>query len=132
MDVRNCKKCNKLFNFTGLPLCPQCNKEMEDKFSDVKDYIRENPQSSIAIVAEENNVPVQQIKRWIREERLTFTKESGVVIQCENCGAAILTGRYCKECKRTMTNKLEGLYSQKAEMTQKQSNGNAKMRFINK
>ena len=32
MDVRNCKKCGKLFNFTGEPLCPACAKELESKF----------------------------------------------------------------------------------------------------
>ena len=131
MDVRNCKKCRKLFNYNGNPLCPQCNKEMEDKFSDVKAYIRENPTSSISVVAEETDVPVQQIKQWIREERLTFTKDSGVVITCENCGKPILTGRYCGECKRSMTNSFEGLYVEKAP-AQKKKDGSAKMRFINK
>lgn len=131
MDVRNCKKCSALFNYDGNPLCPKCSKEMEDKFRDVKEYIRENPTSSIAVVAEETEVPIQQIKRWIREERLTFTKESGVVIQCEKCGASILTGRYCKDCKKLMANKLEGLYTEKTP-EKKQSNTGARMRFINK
>lgn len=132
MDVRNCKKCGRLFNFSGQPLCPHCVREMEDKFSDVKDYIREHPDSSIAVVSEENDVPIQQIKRWIREERLTFTKDSGVVINCEKCGTPILTGRYCNNCKKTMTNKLEGLYSEKAAVEQRKKDGSAKMRFINK
>ncbi len=132
MDVRNCKKCGALFTFRGQPLCPACTKTMEEKFSNVKEYIRENPHSPLSVVAEENDVPIQQIKRWIREERLTFSKDSGVVIQCEECGAAILTGRYCKECKRTMTNQFTGLYAEKKP--EDSSNGtkkNARMRFLN-
>ena len=39
MDVRNCKMCGNLFNYTGSPLCPACNNKMEKKFSEVKDYI---------------------------------------------------------------------------------------------
>lgn len=132
MDVRNCKKCGTLFNYSGQPLCPKCTKEMEDKFADVRDYIREHPESNIAVVSEKNDVPVQQIKRWIREERLTFTKDSGVVIQCEKCGSPILTGRFCKDCKRTMTDRLEGLYTEKKSTEQKKTDGSAKMRFINK
>ena len=89
MDVRNCKMCGNLFNFTGSHLCPACNNKMEKKFSEVKDYIRENPTSSISVVSEETEVPIQQLKRWIREERLSFSKDSGVVIQCEKCGAPI-------------------------------------------
>ena len=34
MDVRNCKQCNKVFNYIGgVPLCPDCVKKAEDKFS---------------------------------------------------------------------------------------------------
>ena len=43
MDVRNCKMCGHLFNYTNSPLCPQCNKKLEERFQDVKEYIRENP-----------------------------------------------------------------------------------------
>ena len=43
MDVRNCKKCGKLFNFTGEPLCPACAKELESKFFEVRTYIYDNP-----------------------------------------------------------------------------------------
>ncbi len=133
MDVRNCKLCGGLFNFTGNPLCPLCNKKMEEKFAVVKQYIRENPKSSIAMVSEETEVPLQQLKRWIREERLSFSKDSGVVIRCEKCGAAILTGRFCKECKKTMTNSFESLYQSPARSTgEKKSSANARMRFIDK
>ena len=43
MDVRNCKNCGKLFQYVGKPLCPACNKKLEDKFFEVRDYIYENP-----------------------------------------------------------------------------------------
>ncbi len=133
MDVRNCKMCGNLFNYTGSPLCPACNKKMEKKFSEVKEYIRANPTSSISVVSEKTEVPIQQLKRWIREERLSFSKDSGVVIQCEKCGAAILTGRFCKECKRTMTKSLESLYSTSAgEPARKKGSESARMRFIDK
>lgn len=133
MDVRNCKLCGNLFNFTGSPICPACNKKMEEKFAVVKEFIRENPTSSISVVAEKTEVPIQQLKRWIREERLSFSKDSGVVIQCEKCGAAILTGRFCKECKRTMTKSLESLYSTAASnVERKKTTENARMRFIDK
>ena len=34
MDVRNCKMCGHLFNYTNSPLCPQCNKKLEERFQD--------------------------------------------------------------------------------------------------
>lgn len=132
MDVRNCKMCGALFNYSGSAVCPACNKKLEEKFTTVREYIRDNPSSPITVVATETDVPIQQLKRWIREERLCFSKESGVTIQCEKCGAPITTGRYCKECKRTMTQSFESLYNQNAPTAEKKSYGSAKMRFIDK
>ena len=102
MDVRNCKNCGKLFQYVGKPLCPACNKKLEDKFFEVRDYIYENPTANMSQVSEEMEVPIQQIKKWVREERLAFSKDSGITISCEKCGKPILTGRFCNECKKKM------------------------------
>ena len=130
MDVRNCKKCGKLFNYDGDALCPLCVKEMEDKFYEVRDYIRENPSAPMPVVAEENDVPIQQIKKWIRQERLTFSKDSGVSIDCESCGKPILTGRYCRECKGKMTNSFTSMYKEKEPEHKAKTSSNGKMRFL--
>lgn len=131
MDVRNCKKCGKLFNYNGESLCPACTKAMEDKFFEVRDYIYKNPTANMAIVAEENDIPLQQIKKWVRQERLTFSKDSGISIDCESCGKPILTGRYCKDCKGKMTNTFSSMYVEKpAENKPGKSSSKGKMRFI--
>lgn len=108
MDVRNCKMCGKLFNYMGQgrPICPACVSALEDKFFEVREYIREHKDAGINQVAEENDVPVSQIKQWIREERLAFSDSSPIGIECENCGATIKTGRFCKNCKNTLANSL--------------------------
>jgi methionyl-tRNA synthetase len=78
--------------------------ELEDEFQKVKAFLRDNPKSTIVTLSEENDVSVQQIKQWVREERLTFTEDSTVAIECENCGAMIRTGRYCASCKSKIAN----------------------------
>ena len=43
MDVRNCRQCGKLYNYIGgsyRNLCPSCIKQLEDKFMEIKEYIR--------------------------------------------------------------------------------------------
>ncbi len=130
MDIRNCKKCGKLFEYSGDPVCPICAKEMEDKFVEVRQFIYDNPKVSMNVVSEELDVPVQQIKKWIREERLTFTSDSGFTVDCEKCGKPILTGRYCKACKDEMTNSLKSLYSAAAPAAKKKKSDLAKMRFL--
>ena len=100
MEVRNCRNCGRLFNYHGgMNICPACRDEVEKKFQDVKEYIRENPRANIQETAEANDVSTSQIKQWIREERLQFADDSPVGIECEICGATIKTGKYCESCK---------------------------------
>ena len=131
MDVRNCKDCGKIFNYlSGAPLCPACMKKLDDKYSIVKEYIYDNPGASIQQVSEENGVSVGQLKKWVREERLAFSEDSLVGIECENCGTMIRTGRYCNICKDKMLNKLGNVYKEPVEEVKKSFKDSAKMRFF--
>ena len=95
MDVTTCSRCGKLFNhISGPRICPVCLKEFDDKFPEVKKYVYEHPHTGIAELSEAMNIPAKQIKRWIREERLSFADDSPVGIECEGCGTMIKTGRY--------------------------------------
>lgn len=136
MNVRNCRKCGKLFNhISGLPICPACKDKLEEKFQEVKKYIRENRMADIKEVAEECEVEVGQIQQWIREERLEFTADSPVKIPCENCGEMIRSGKYCEKCKREMTNSLSSVMEKPkavlVEPKKPQSTGN-KMRYLDR
>lgn len=130
MDTRNCKLCGKIFNYVNTPFCPACAKEMEEKFEQVKAYIYEHPGAGIMEVSEENEVSQGMIKRWIREERLSFSEDSQVTFSCEKCGAPIRTGRFCKECKGKMQNELGRLYYTEPTKKEKKRDANAKMRFL--
>lgn len=107
MDVRNCRTCGRLFNYLGGPnICPSCRDEMEMKFQNVKEYIRNNPRASMQEISDENEVSTNQLRQWIREERLQFTDDSPIGIDCEICGATIKTGKYCDACKNNTANAL--------------------------
>lgn len=111
MDVKSCRNCGKLFNYLqGQPICPACKGRLEEKFVQVKEYIRENESATIQQISEDNDVSVKQLKQWVREERLTFTDKSPVGISCENCGTMIRTGRFCAKCKNTMADTLQKMY----------------------
>ncbi|MDD6380189.1 MAG: flagellar protein [Lachnospiraceae bacterium] len=112
MDIRNCRKCGRIFQYSGVGpvVCDNCKKEEERLFEKVSDYIRDNPGANMNDVSLANDVSISQIQQWVREERLQFAKESGVVFYCENCGAPIRTGRYCDKCKANMAQDLEGMY----------------------
>ena len=132
MDVRNCKTCNKVFNYLGgPPICPDCQKKLDDKFDEVKKYVYDHPRCGMQEVATEMDVSVAQIRKWLKEERLTFAEDSEIALNCEKCGKRILTGRFCKECKNTMTNEFSSLYK-KAEPVRKEPKRSSdnRMRFL--
>ena len=67
-----------------------------------------------------------------REERLAFSKDSGITISCEKCGKPILTGRFCKECKNSMRDDLSKMYGTENKVAKQKKTGdpNGKMRFL--
>ena len=132
MNVRNCKNCGRLFNYiAGPPVCPACKEEMEKKFQQAKEYIRENRNSTVTMVAEEIDVPESLVKQWVREERLVFADAAIAGIGCEVCGSPILTGRFCDKCKNQMMNDLNGAIKKpEAPVIQKREKDNPRMRFL--
>lgn len=137
MDVKNCRKCGKLFNYiSGMPICQGCKEKNEEVFQKVKKYIRENPRADIREVSMECEVEIGQIQQWIREERLEFTDDSPIKLPCENCGAMIRAGKYCEKCKSSMARNLSSAI-EKPKMVvtatpKKQDDHNNRMRFLDK
>ncbi len=133
MEVKNCRDCGKLFNYLGGPrVCLDCKKLIEDKFDEVKKFIFDNPRATIPEISKEMEVSIPQINQWIREERLLFAEDSMVMIDCESCGAAIRTGRFCEKCKNGMANDLGNMYKEKKQETRKVEKDRERMRFLDK
>ncbi len=135
MEVITCKKCGKLFNYvSGDRICPSCMKALDEKFAEVKKFVYDNPRVGINELAEQTGVSIRMIKRWIREERLCFTEDSPVGIECEKCGATIKTGRFCKSCKDKISNEMMDAAGLKRSATVEpkvRTSGENKMRFLN-
>ena len=135
MNVKNCRKCGKLFNYAyGPVICKECIDAQEAIFQEAKKYVQDNPGCDIRELAEAVDVEVNQIRQWIREERLQFSDDSPIRIACEGCGAMIASGRFCDACKNNMANGLNSAFGLnkkpiEPEIKKKSSDGN-KMRFL--
>ena len=133
MNVRNCRKCGKIFNYLSGPnICPSCREALEKKFQEVKQYVEEHPTEGITEVAEANDVTAKQIQRWIREERLAFSSDSGVGIDCEGCGAMIRSGRLCQKCKDNLIGAANNMYRNDDSVVARRHREAARMRFLDK
>ena len=102
-DLRNCRRCGKLFVYTGIPLCMQCVEQDEELFERVKEYIESHPRCTTIEVAEALDIPVEKILQFLREGKLELSRENtNMLLDCERCGRPIYTGRYCSECAASM------------------------------
>lgn len=85
MEVRNCKMCGRLFNvLNNERICPACQKKLEDKFHEVKQYLEDHPGASVEQTATDNDISTKQIRQWVKEERLILSSATEAGIVCEN------------------------------------------------
>lgn len=108
-DVRNCKRCRKIFQYTGgQPLCIECRVLEEQTFKTVKDFIYSNPGVTISEVSNTLGISVERIKGYLRDGRLEIVGgESNMFLECERCGKSIKTGRYCDACSNGLAADLQ-------------------------
>jgi len=124
MDVRNCKKCGKVFAYNGYNTCPQCKKQDEEEFMVVKEYVYDNPGADIQLVSQETGVEVKKILRYLRDGKLEIREGNGnLILDCERCGAAIKTGRFCERCTVEMQRELRSSISPKNTSDKAKSSG---------
>lgn len=134
MDIRNCRNCGNIFNYTsGAIVCPACRESLEAKFQEVKLYIEEHPGVGIKQVSEACDVETSQIQQWLREERLEVTENSAIYLNCEGCGAPIRSGRYCDRCRNNLTNGFKSVIRSSQPMPEadkRKPDDKNKMRFL--
>lgn len=124
MNIRNCKECGKLFQYDGISkLCYRCRRKDEEDFRKVKDYIYDNQGATLTQVSEETGVSEDKILRYLREGRLEIVGDNpGLLLDCERCGKAIRTGRYCDECAREIERGLKSGFERSERVISRDSN----------
>ena len=103
MELINCKECGRLFSSAGQKVCPDCQNSEEEKFELVKNYLWDNPNSTVKKVSEETGVEEDLIIKFMREDRLAA---EGIIVdytlKCKHCGAEINSGIFCEKCRAKM------------------------------
>lgn len=132
-DVRNCRRCGKVYNYIGgPPICPSCKDADEVDFKRVKEYLYKNPGASLSQVSSELDVSVEKIRSYLKEGRLEIIgDDANLILECESCGKSIRTGRLCDSCAKELKkdfNTTAKQMSQSRADTQKAIG----MRYLNK
>ncbi|MCT4611962.1 MAG: MerR family transcriptional regulator [Clostridia bacterium] len=102
MNLKNCKMCGKMYEYNGKPICPDCERQDEEDFEKVKDYLDDNPSTTVQEISDETEVSIRRITRYLKEGRLEFIQGGSPLLTCEKCGAAISTGRFCQNCMKAL------------------------------
>lgn len=134
MDVRNCRKCGKVFNYiSGVPICQACRELEEEKFQEVKKFVQDCKEAGINEIVEQCGVSHTQVNQWIRQERLVFADDSPIGINCEGCGTMIKTGRFCDRCKTDLARGISNITKPKTieqPLPKKDPRDNPRMRYL--
>lgn len=116
MSIKNCARCGRMFQAAGPEnLCSRCRNTDDEDFKVVRDYVYDNPSATIPEVAEETSVSEDKILKFLRQGRLMLKDEAGMVLDCERCGKAIKTGRFCDECTADMSRQLKAAATKTAQ-----------------
>ena len=96
--ISNCKRCGKMYGYTGKPICPNCFIKEEEDFETARAYVKENPGAGMKDVSDETGVPIKLLTKFVREGRIDLADGSKFMAACTDCGKTISTGRLCNEC----------------------------------
>lgn len=100
-NYKYCAVCRKPLPLSfEEDLCPACKENQF--FQEVKEYIRANDVTEYD-VADHFQIPLQRVKRWIREGRIEYKDEKLNAIyslHCEKCGVPITFGTLCQKCAK--------------------------------
>lgn len=124
MDLRNCKKCGRMFQYEGNDFCSACRVEEQDDFQKVKEYLEENPGATVPKVVEDTEVPMKKIMEFLKDERLEIKGETGYILECESCGDKISNGRFCKSCINNLRGEIGSVLGGKKEKEKKKDSKN--------
>jgi hypothetical protein len=88
-----------MFNKVGANICDACRQREEADFDLCYHYLRDNPNSSVAVVSDATGVAERQIMEFYRNGRL-LAGEAGY--PCERCGGPTHRGSYCAKCTENL------------------------------
>lgn len=120
-----------MFQYEGSELCTACRRSEQDDFHVVKEYLSENPGTSVAKVVDDTGVSMEKIMKFLREDRLEIKGEDGYILECESCGSKIASGRFCNSCINNLRGEIDTITknSQKSKKTREDSD---KFRIIDR
>lgn len=122
-NVRYCLQCHRILpKNSDADFCDVCAEL--NLFKEARDFIRANDVNEDQ-VAEFLDIPVSQVRQWIREGRIQYKGHDGKLTSlfCNICGKPIEYDTVCAECRR---------YEKLQVVAKARSLDNSRMRYLDK
>lgn len=110
MAIANCVRCGRLYQKPpGVKICAECVQAEEDAYRVVRDHLEANPGVSLESLSAATDVEPALIERFVRQGRLAALEEhlEGLAVECQRCGASIISGRHCPACTEAIGQELK-------------------------
>jgi predicted amidophosphoribosyltransferase len=107
-EFKKCRSCGQIYRSSGQPFCSACVLKLDGEFKQIKEFLYENPDASIAQVVEATNVEEKTVFYLLKEGRLEMKEASGY-LTCRNCGSPIRSGTICEACAKKLSSAFESV-----------------------
>lgn len=111
-EIRNCPKCNSIFNYNGIrEICGKCAAEEEIMYETVYRFLRkrENRSATVQQIVKVTGVEESLLHKWVRKGRLQPALFPNLGYPCEKCGEPTQVGNLCKSCQAELKSELNKL-----------------------
>ncbi len=98
--MRNCSQCGKIFvPVRNEKICRDCTIKEKEKETEIIQYVRDNPGTSMKEVMEATGATDKMMKRMVQEGLFqNLNQAADFFYPCVNCGRPINKGTYCADC----------------------------------
>ncbi|MDF2958974.1 MAG: flagellar protein [Paenibacillus sp.] len=110
LNVDNCGRCGKVYVKNNFGMCINCIKTIDLEYEKCLKYLREHRACTINELSEATEVSAHQIRKFIREGRISIKGNPNMSYDCEVCGSPIREHTMCEPCRSRLakeTNQLQ-------------------------
>lgn len=99
-QLDNCRICGTLFLKDYTDYCLDCYKEIEQAFTDVTEFLKndENRNADIHEISYFTKIPIKQLIDFIRDGRIYAEDYPNLGYPCKRCGKLIKRQMLCNTC----------------------------------
>ena len=90
----------------GRDICPACIREEEDNYRKVFHFLSTRPSATAQEIAQETEIDIKEIYRYVRENRLRLVK-TDTGLYCESCGVPLSQGKICDKCRQKLSEEIK-------------------------